>query len=140
MKMKELSIIPYIWNEENLRRYRESLKEQKETPMSHYLFYIDPKGSLMQHQMLLALSVNYAFRNVQEDVLVKELLREEPVLWKMEFMSETEPGSGEFRRGTCDLLEKILQRKDVSLLRRLYHVIPPERREEVDALLKEVEG
>ena len=129
----------HIWNEENLRRYRESLKDSGEPAVSHTLFYIDPKGSLLQHDMLLALAVNYACRNVEEDVLVNNLLREEPVLWDMEFMSETEPGSGEFRRCRCDLLEKIVQRKDVSLLRRLYHVIPPERRDQVDAVLQEAD-
>ena len=129
----------YIWNEENLRRYRASLREPGEPAITHQLFYIDPKGSLLQHEMLLALTVNYVFRNVEEDVLVNSLLREKPVLWDMEFMSETEPGSGEFQRCRCDLLEKILQRKDVSLLRRLYHVIPPERREQVDGILKEAE-
>ena len=128
-----------IWNEENLRRYRESLAHETEPPMSHKVFYIDPKGSLLQHDLLLALAVNYVFRNVTEDVLVNSLLREEPVLWEMEYMVETEPGSGEFQRGRCDLLERILERKDRSLLRRLYHVIPPERREQVDGILKEAE-
>ena len=135
--MTKYPMEPYIWNEENLARYRASLQEQEEVPMTHMLFYIDPKSSLQQHNMLLSLCINYRLNNVTEDVLVNCLLAEQPLLLKMDFMSETEPGSGEFHRGTCDLLKHLVERKDVSVLRRIYHAMDEEQRKIADTVLKE---
>lgn len=130
-------ITPHIWNEENLQRYRNSLKKLTQPPMSREIFYIDPQGTLKEHTMLLALALNYACRNVSDDVLVESLLDFQTPLTRMEFMSETEPGSGEFHHGTCDLLAKIMERKDTALLRRIYDAIEPQRRPMVDALLEQ---
>ena len=132
--MKEIT--PYLWNQENLERYRQSLKHQEKPPMSRKIFYVEPRGTLAQQDMLLALAVNYQFGNVREDDLVKILLSFETPLTRMDFMSETEPGSGAFQPVTCDLLEKIIRRQDVGLLRRIYQAIEPERRPLADALLE----
>ena len=135
--MKAYPIEPHVWNEENLARYRQSLLERAEETMTREVFYIQPKGSLWQHTMLLALSVNYQLHNVSEDVLVETLLKEQPMLLQMEFMSETEPGSGEFRHGTCDLLKHLVARKDVSVLKRIYHAMDEEQRRQADTVLHE---
>ena len=130
-------ITPHIWNQENLQTYRDSLKELPELPQTRKLFYVNPKGNLKDHEMLLALSVNYQARNVSEEVLVNSLLAFETPLTRMEFMCEQEPGSGEFHHATCDLLARIMERKDTALLRRIYEAIEPHRRSEVDALLEQ---
>ncbi len=138
-------IADYIWNGENLRRYREKLErgcppeEEALWGMSCMLFYVDPPGTLAQCEDLVELVVSYARSGRLSDRLVSEVLlgRGRPI-FRVDCMAETAPLSGEFRPVRFDLIEKAVKNRDCALLKRLLPYIDlsafEEFREEIAAL------
>ena len=125
MNTSALDLSQFIWNEENLMAYRQSLAENllKPNDWSHKLFYVDPEGTLLQNELLIGLVVNYICGNVKEETLLELLLSHGKPVFRVKCMSETAPRSGEFVPMVFDLIEQIVKKKDSPLLKKLYHYI-----------------
>ena len=147
----DADITRYIWNEENLNKYRDELIKRDLTKAKYpwepdlwaatrKLFFINPIGSLEQNMETISIVINY-MRYIPEDTLLKLLLTYDPPLLSVEFMSETEPRSCQFQHRKLDLLEQIIKKGDAGLLRKLYQYIDlssyHEYADEIEALIKE---
>ena len=126
-------IVRYIWNEENLNEYRKELKgrdpakakyswEPEVWAATHKLFFINPTGSLDQNMETISLVINY-MRYIPEDTLLSRVLAYDPPIFRVQYMSETEPGSCQFQFRKVDLIEQIIKKRDIRLFRRLYQHI-----------------
>ena len=123
----------YIWNDENLNEYRKELRERDPTKVedpwepiiwsaTRKLFFINPTGSLDQNMETISLIMNY-MRYMPEETLLSRIFAYDPPIFRVEFMSETEPSSCQFHHRTLDLIEQIIKKRDSGLLRKLYHHI-----------------
>ena len=143
----EPDILTYAWNDENLKRYLNELKQStlraNDRPWEPgcKLFYINPVGSLRQNEDLIGLVTNYMMHNVKEEVLLRQIFSHGHPIFRTNCMAEVRPGTGEFRPIRYDLVEEIIKRKDSSLLKKLYDHINlsdyADYAEEIDFLLSE---
>ena len=140
-------LLQHIWTEENLEKYRISLRDNAQLQdassrhASRKLFFISPKGTLLQNDLLVELVVNYINQNVKESTLLELLLSHGTPVFRANCMSETAPRSGEFVPRSFDLIEQIVKRKDALLLKKLYQYIDLSEYEdyakEIDALMND---
>lgn len=112
-------IAKYTWND-TLERAAASGALAEEGRTSRALYFVDPTGSVAQNNGLISICVNYCATNRCEASWIEEIVSyREPVL-RVEYKGETEPGSGRFSDGSCDLVTAVIERQDVGLLRRIY--------------------
>ena len=114
------------WNEENLERYRCSLNtDARQSPpyACCKFFYIDPKGTLMQNELLVSVVINYIGGNVRESTLLNALLSHGSPIFRTNCMQETAPESGKFIPVSFDLIQEIIKKEDAPLLKKLYPYI-----------------
>lgn len=70
----------------------------------------------------ISLIINY-MRYLPENTLLSRVLAYDPPIFRVEYMSETEPGSCQFQFRTLDLVEQIIKKRDSNLLRKLFPYI-----------------
>ena len=126
--LKEPEYPPFRWCEENLEKYRQELQCRTKKCVSRKLFYLEQTGSVWKNERLIAAVTQLMCGHRLPEKEVCRILEDTPPLLRIDVMEETEPGSGQFRPRSFDLVHTALQLGEKELLERLLPYIDFERR------------
>lgn len=126
-RSKEPNILDYIWNKENLNKYRKELVAQQgpEAPFEHKIFFIEPSGTYRQSMDLIQIVTAYILGNVREEIILETIFSQEPPVFRVDCMYEIRTGSGKFEYLCFDLIQEIIEQEDIPFLEDLYPLIDP---------------
>lgn len=108
----------FFSSEKNIDKYtwREDILSAEEAPEK--LYYVSPKGSVAQNELLFSAIINYLLRGGLPDSIIDRIMSYREPLLQMEVMLLADPKKRIFERKSYDLVLLCRERNDLELLKK----------------------
>lgn len=98
----------YRWSDENLRRYKDRLRQGKKS-ISRQIFYLADQGDIEKNNRIINAVAYLKHHHFIPQLELDRILADTPPLLQIEIMEEIEPGSATFRKRKFDLVRTAIE-------------------------------